>query len=107
VCGPPALAGLLITYVVVLLAWRSRFELRDPRVQHGPSGAAPALDRPGLVKALVATGALLLLFATPLPRIEGVLLVAGALLISRRLSTRRILGLVDCNRRLRPTLRAS
>jgi Na+/H+ antiporter NhaD/arsenite permease-like protein len=55
----------------------------------------PALDRPGLAKALVATGALLLLFSTPLPRTEGVLLVAGALLISRRLSTRRILGLVD------------
>ena len=36
-----------------------------------------------------------MLFASPLPRAEGVLLVAGALLISRRLSTRRILGLVD------------
>ncbi|HEX6012351.1 MAG TPA: anion transporter [Geminicoccaceae bacterium] len=95
VCGPPALVGLLVTYAVVLLAWRGRFELRDPRVQHGPPGAAPALDGPGLVKALVATGALLLLFATPLPRTEGVLLVAGGLLISRKLSTRRILGLVD------------
>jgi Na+/H+ antiporter NhaD/arsenite permease-like protein len=29
------------------------------------------------------------------PHVEGVLLVAGALLVSRRLSTRRILGLVD------------
>ena len=54
-----------------------------------------SLDRAGLIKAVVATAALLLLFATPLPRVEGVLLVAGALLISRRLSTRRILGLVD------------
>ena len=95
VCGPPALAGLLVTHAVVLAVWRGRFLLRDPRVQHGPPAASPALDRPGLVKALAATGALLLLFATPLPRTEGVLLVAGALLISRRLSTRRILGLVD------------
>ena len=54
-----------------------------------------SLDRPGLVKAVAATVVLLALFATPLPRVEGVLLVAGALLISRRLSTRRILGLVD------------
>ena len=44
---------------------------------------------------MIATVCLLVLFATPLPRVEGVLLVAGALLISRRLSTRRILGLVD------------
>jgi Na+/H+ antiporter NhaD/arsenite permease-like protein len=38
---------------------------------------------------------LLVLFATPLPHVEGVLLVAGVLLISRRLATRTMLGLVD------------
>jgi Na+/H+ antiporter NhaD/arsenite permease-like protein len=38
---------------------------------------------------------LLVLFATPLPHVEGVLLVAGYLLISRRLATRTMLGLVD------------
>ncbi|MFL5335227.1 MAG: SLC13 family permease, partial [Geminicoccaceae bacterium] len=97
VCGPPALIALALSFAVVWLVWRGRFELVDPRVQHGSSEAAMArsLDRAGLVKALMATAALLLLFATPLPRVEGVLLVAGALLISRRLSTRRILGLVD------------
>ena len=36
-----------------------------------------------------------MLFATPLPHVEGVLLVAGYLLISRRLATRTMLGLVD------------
>ncbi|WP_410959732.1 hypothetical protein, partial [Salmonella sp. SAL4356] len=56
---------------------------------------AKSLDRAGLIKGVVATALLLLLFATPLPHVEGVLLVAGSLLISRRLSTRRILGLVD------------
>ena len=39
--------------------------------------------------------ALLALFATPLPHTEGVLIVTGALLISGRLATRRLLGLVD------------
>ena len=36
-----------------------------------------------------------MLFATPLPHVEGVLLVAGCLLVSRRLATRTMLGLVD------------
>lgn len=96
-CGPPALAALVISYLVVLVVWRGRFALVDPRVQHAApeQGQTRQLDRAGMVKAVVATVVLLVLFATPLPRTEGVLLVAGALLISRRLSTRRILGLVD------------
>jgi len=85
VCGPPALAALVITYGVVLLVWRGRFTALDPRVQHGPADETGlrTLDRSGLVKAVIATGLLLGLFATSLPRTEGVLLVAGALLISR------------------------
>lgn len=94
-CGPPALIAMAITYAVVLLVWRGRFALHDPRLRHGPVEPAPAPDRGGLAKALLATSALLALFATPLPHAEGVLLVAGALLVSRRLSTRRLLGLVD------------
>ena len=55
----------------------------------------PTLDRPGLAKAAFATLLLLVLFATPLPHVTGVLVVAGYLLISRRLATRTMLGLVD------------
>ena len=85
---------MLVTFAVVLATWRGRLEQVDPRVRH-PQIEVPAIDRSGLAKALIATAALLVLFATPLPRTEGVLLVAGALLISRRLATKRILGLVD------------
>jgi Na+/H+ antiporter NhaD/arsenite permease-like protein len=94
-CGPPAAAGMLITWLVVWLTWRGRFTVLDPRAAHALPEHGTSLDRAGLVKALVAAGALLALFATPLPQVEGVLLVAGALLISRRLATRRILALVD------------
>jgi len=92
VAGPPALAGLVVVYLTVLLLWRGRFHL--------PPGGRPAvpqvvLDRPQLWKAVLATAALGVLFATPLPHVEGVLIVAGALLVSRRLATRRMLGLVD------------
>ena len=42
VCGPPALAALVISYLVVLVVWRGRFALVDPRVQHGASETATA-----------------------------------------------------------------
>ena len=91
-CAPPALAGLGCVFLVVWWRWRRRLAASDAR-----SGdlAPPALDRAGLAKAAFATLLLLALFATPLPHVEGVLLVAGYLLISRRLATRTMLGLVD------------
>jgi len=77
---------------VVWWQWRTRFEIAE---NHSGRAATPELDRPGLVKASFATLLLLVLFATPLPHVEGVLLVAGYLLVSRRLATRTMLGLVD------------
>src|SRR5690606_16311869 len=55
----------------------------------------PRLDRPHLVKALVCTALLLVFFASPLSDETGVLLIAGAILISRRLTSRQMLGMVD------------
>jgi Na+/H+ antiporter NhaD/arsenite permease-like protein len=92
-CGPPAVAALGIVFAVVAVVWRGRLRLGERR----PHPAAETLepDRGGILKAGIATAVLLVLFATPLPHIEGVLLVAGALLVSRRLATRRLLGYVD------------
>jgi Na+/H+ antiporter NhaD/arsenite permease-like protein len=91
-CAPPALTGLASVFLVVWWQWRRRLAASTR-----PAGrlAAPELDRAGVVKASLASFLLLLLFATPLPHVEGVLLVAGFLLISRRLATRTMLGLVD------------
>jgi Na+/H+ antiporter NhaD/arsenite permease-like protein len=91
-CAPPALACLASVFLVVWWQWRKRFVARGK--PDGPL-TSPGLDRPGLAKASFATLLLLVLFATPLPHVEGVLLVAGFLLISRRLATRTMLGLVD------------
>ncbi len=91
-CGPPALVGLACVYVVIWWQWRARFPAGPDRSDHV---ASPALDRLGLAKALFATGLLLTLFATGLAHVTGVLLVTGYLLISRRLATRTMLGLVD------------
>jgi Na+/H+ antiporter NhaD/arsenite permease-like protein len=91
-CAPPALAGLACVHLVVWWQWRKRLAgARDG----GAGQGAPDLERPGLLKAIFATLLLLVLFATPLPQVEGVLLVAGYLLVSRRLATRTMLGLVD------------
>jgi Na+/H+ antiporter NhaD/arsenite permease-like protein len=91
-CAPPAVAGLASVFLVVWWRWRRRLTAAA-----SPAGrlTAPELDRPGLVKASLGGFLLLLLFATPLPHVEGVLLVAGFLLVSRRLATRTMLGLVD------------
>ena len=90
-CAPPALAGLACVFLVVWWQWRTRF--RAP--QNAAALPVPTLDRPGLIKASFAALLLLVLFAMPLPHVEGVLLVAGYLLVSRRLATRTMLGLVD------------
>jgi Na+/H+ antiporter NhaD/arsenite permease-like protein len=91
-CAPPALAGLACVHLVVWWQWRKRFAAEGGRAA---GLAPPELDRPGLAKAVFATLLLLIMFATPLPHVTGVLLVAGFLLISRRLATRTMLGLVD------------
>ena len=91
-CAPPALTGLASVFAVIWWQWRRRL-VASPC----PAGHLTTLevDRPGLVKALLGLFLLLFLFATALPHVEGVLLVAGFLLISRRLATRTMLGLVD------------
>jgi len=91
-CAPPALAGLACVHLVVWWRWRKRFAAKGER---SAGLAPPELDRPGLAKAAVATLLLLIMFATPLPHVSGVLLVAGFMLVSRRLATRTMLGLVD------------
>ncbi len=91
VCGVPALAAMVIVYVTVLLVWRGRFGLPD-----GMGEVAPVtLDRWQLGKAVAATLALLLLFTRDIPQEHSVLLVAGVMMISRRMASRDMLGMVD------------
>ncbi len=91
-CFVPALLGMGCVFATVALVWRGRLEMADA----SPLPLAPPdLDLWHLKKALLATLALLIFFATPLPQEEGVLAVAAAMLISRRFASRRMLGLVD------------
>jgi Na+/H+ antiporter NhaD/arsenite permease-like protein len=91
-CGPPAAFGLVTVFVVVAAVWRRQLGVAaDRRVEV----EVPPVDRVGIGKAALATAALLAMFTTPLPHVTGVLIIAAVLLVSRRLATREILGLVD------------
>lgn len=91
-CGPPALVALLSVFGVVWLTWRRRLR---PTKAAADAVDAPSLDRFQLGKAVVVTTALLAMFALRVPHEIAVLIVAGVLLVSRRLATRDVLGLVD------------
>jgi len=91
-CGAPALFALAITYCAVAIAWRA--ELARP-ADRAALTDLPPLDRWQLAKAAIGTAALILLFATPLPREIGALVIAACLLLSRRLHSRDMVGAVD------------
>jgi len=93
--APISLAGLAAVYLVVLVTWRRA--LHDDTIAAAPVTTPPGitLDKAVLVKGIVATLALLGLYMTDLPRWQSTLLIAGVLLISRRLSTREMLASVD------------
>jgi len=91
-CGVPALLALVITYAAVALVWRE--ELAAPAARDGLT-ELPPLDSWQLLKASLGTGALILLFATPMPREIGALVIAALLLLSRRMHSREVLGQVD------------
>ena len=83
-CGPPALAALVVVFGVVALVWR-----RELSATPGPPVAMEVShDRTQTVTATIAFFVLLVLFATPLPRAESALLVAAALMISRKVASR-------------------
>lgn len=90
-CAPPAVASLVLTIVVVRLAWWRA--LAAP--PSGPAPALPPVDRAQCAKAGIATLLLLALFFTPIPRELSAIAVAGVLMMSRRFASRDMLTSVD------------
>lgn len=90
--APVSLLGLVVVFFVVWAVWRGTLATAG---DGGTMLPGIALDRPALIKGLLATALLLALYATDLPRWQSTLLVAGILLVSRRLSTREMLAAVD------------
>lgn len=96
----PVLAGLAVTWAVIALLSRGRWTLA------GDAAAVPEAERREAdeavfdpwqtAKGLLVAGALLVVFLfTSLPREVAALTGAGLLLLSRRLHSNKMLGLVD------------
>lgn len=88
---PPTAACLVITFVAVLVTWR--LAPADGTTVSGMPDSG--VDRMQMAKGLAAVAILVGLFLTPLPRELSALAVAGLLLMSRRLSSRAMIGAVD------------
>jgi Na+/H+ antiporter NhaD/arsenite permease-like protein len=91
--GLPSLLGLLVVWGVIARAYRKRWH-RDVAVV--AERRVPTFDRWQTGKGLLVLGMVVALFlATSLPREAVALSAAGVLLMSRRMASRDILGLVD------------
>ena len=89
--APPAAASLAIAFLAITATWRLAPGMGP--AAHGEP--APEIDRFQMAKGLAAVALLVGLFLTPLPRELSALAVAGLLLMSRRLSSRTMIGAVD------------
>ncbi|MEN2980935.1 SLC13 family permease [Tistrella bauzanensis] len=99
VAALPALAGLVAVHLAIWAVWRRHWWLVAAEgvssSSAGIAGTSAIRDRAALIKAAVALAALLIAFSTPLDHVEAAVAIAAALLISRRIETRRLLAEVD------------
>jgi Na+/H+ antiporter NhaD/arsenite permease-like protein len=96
VCGVPALAGLVVVFAVVWLVWHDRMAATVAAVTRDvPDVPRHPHDRNQTIKGIIATVALLALFATSLPRVIGALVIAAILLANRKFTSRTMIAAVD------------
>jgi len=97
VCGVPALFALVVVFGVLWLQWRRRIRVTTAPVDAIGLAAVTehVLDRNQTIKGGVALLALLILFATSLPREIGALIIAALLLANRKITSRTMIAAVD------------
>jgi Na+/H+ antiporter NhaD/arsenite permease-like protein len=90
--GVPALVGLVVVWGVIGRVWRGRWH----HSMAVPDVSAPPYDRWQTMKGLMVVTAVMAAFLfTGWPREEVALAAAGVLLVSTRMASREMLGLVD------------
>ncbi|MDE2228966.1 MAG: anion transporter [Alphaproteobacteria bacterium] len=95
-CLVPALVGLGCVYSVVWLMWRDRIGATALAASQVVADLSRhPHDRNQTIKGLIALGAMLVLFATPLPREIGGMLIAAVLLSNRKFTSRTMIAAVD------------
>jgi Na+/H+ antiporter NhaD/arsenite permease-like protein len=96
ICAVPAIFTLVIVFAVVWLQWHARVTQAVLAATLDPMPVAVhPLDRNQTIKGALALLALLVLFATPLPREIGALIIAALLLASRKITSRTMIAAVD------------
>lgn len=93
-CLTPMLLSLAAAYGLLAWIYRRRFD-GVPAVINQVQHSETAFNRWQSRKGLFAVGTAVVLFFTPVPREVTALAIGGCLLCSRRIDTRRLLGLVD------------
>ena len=91
-CVVPAALSLVAVHVCVAWVWRRELDMEPQPAEAQP---APEEHRWQAIKGGIALGILALLFAAPLPREVGAMVIAALLLASRRMCSREMIGLVD------------
>jgi len=94
-CTPPALIALAGAYLILCRTYRDRFAVLSVPRSLESTPAWPEFDRWQSAKGLIALLVLVGLFFTPIPRELSAITVAGILLCSRKMHSRRIMELVD------------
>ena len=92
--GPPAVLGLVTTWLIIRHQWRDRWAASEPPTveRRQPRPFDRWQTTKGLVLLIVTVAAFLL---TSWPRPVVALTAAGVLLLSRRTASREMIGLVD------------
>jgi Na+/H+ antiporter NhaD/arsenite permease-like protein len=95
IAGPPSLIGLLVTWAVIAFRYRGKWENCEAGFEPGDEDLTSWSSWQS-TKALFITGILFVVFLfTPLPRDIVSMSAAGLLLLSRKMHSRHMLGLVD------------
>jgi len=91
-CTVPAVLSLIVVYFAIAWMWRAELDQAPTEVDFPEP---PHFKRWQAIKGVGALALLALLFAAPLPREVGAMVIAGLLLASRRMSSREMIGSVD------------
>ena len=96
-CGPPSLLALAGAWLVIRALYRRDFRLSMPaaKAEIGTAPDWPEFDAWQSGKGIAAVLLIVGLFFTPIPRELSAITVAGFLLCSRKMHSRRIMALVD------------
>lgn len=94
-CAPPSILSLVCGFLIILWQYQNRFRENEPSSDLQQDMDWPPLNPWQSIKGIAAVVILTVLFFTGIPRELSAIAIAGALLCSRRMRTRSILGLLD------------